>query len=134
MADGGFGASITFESSHFAEVRSFEFSDAVRRALETTHMATSSGKATFIPSDIVDNGTITIEYFTVANTDPWTILDNAAASFTFTYPIPAGGSVAATVAGTAFMIGKSETVPHDELMIRRGTLKITGGITFTAGS
>ncbi len=134
MADGGFGATITFESSHFLEVRSFEFSDALRRALETTNNNTTAGKATFIPSDIVDNGTITIEYLVVANTDPWTILDNASASFTFTYPIPAGGSVAATVAGTAFMINKSETIPYDDIMVRRATLKITGAITFTAGS
>lgn len=134
MADGGFGASITFESSFFAQVTSFSFTGAARAALPTTHMTTTTGDATFLASDIKDRGSLEVEFFSVANTDYHTILDNVASSFTFTYPIPAGGSVAATLAGSAFMTSVTEEIPFDGIMTRRASIKFSGPVTFTAGS
>jgi hypothetical protein len=134
MADGGFGASITFSTGFFAEVTGLRRTGFHRDALETTHMTTSNGDRTFIPSDLLDEGAYEIDFYLVANTSTETPMNAASGAFTITYPIPAGGSVAATAAGTGFLTDIGEEIPMDGIMTRTATLKITGTVTHTSGS
>lgn len=134
MADGGFGATITFSTGFFAEVTSIRLTGVERAVLDTTHMTTSSGDMTSIPSDLLNNGQLEIDFYLVANTSVQTPMNAAAGAFTLTYPVPAGGSVAATIAGTGYLTSISEAIPHDGIMTRTATLKITGTVTQTPGS
>ena len=132
MADSGFGTTITFSSGFFAEILSVDPPSMERAAIATTHSTTTGGKATFIPSDITDYGEIGVEIAYNPSTDP--PIDAAVETCTITFPIPAGGSTAATWAISAFMTNFTPTVPIDDRMTARATLKCTGDITVSAGS
>ncbi len=70
MADSGFGTTITFSSGFFAEILSVDGPDLSRDPIETTHMGTTNGNKTFIPSDLIDNGTLSVEIAYVPATAP----------------------------------------------------------------
>lgn len=130
MADSGFGVTITFSSSFFAEILSVDPPSMSRAAIDTTHSGTSGGKATFIPSDIIDMGECNVEIAFNPSTDP--PIDAVLETVTITFPISSGGMTAATWAFSGFMTNYTPTVPIDDRMTARCTLKVTGDITVTA--
>lgn len=133
-ADQGFGVTITFSSGFLALVTNVEWSGIARDAIETTHSTSTSGYRTWIPSDLKDPGELAIDLLFDPDDSPLTPLTAAAATVTVTYPIPAGGSVAATWACSGFLTGFSVGIPIDDKMSAQATIKFTGVPTFTAGS
>lgn len=131
-ADQGFGLSITFSSGFLALIRSASWGNMNREALNTTHMGTTNGAATFIPSDIEDYGELTVEL--LFDPDDAPPITGAAETVTVTFPIPAGGSSAATWACSGFLTSFEMTAPHDNLMTATATIKFTGEPTFTDGT
>lgn len=126
--DVGFGISITFSSGFFAEIIDVSWSGMTREPVETTHSGTTGGFATFIPSDIIDHGEITVTINFDPDTDP--PIDSAAETCTITFPTPAGGSTGATWAASAFMTGASQAFPIGDRMTQDLTLKVSGDVTY----
>lgn len=121
MADSGFGVTITFETGFFAEIRSVTWSGHSRAPLDTTHSATSGGKMTFIPSDLIDPGSLEVEMWFDPTDDP--PIDQAPETVTVAWP---GGSWSCS----GFMTDYSPTAPHDDIMSATATLKFSGAINY----
>lgn len=121
MADSGFGTTIAFSSGFFAEILSVDGPDLSRDPIETTHMGTTNGNKTFIPSDLIDNGTLSVEIaYVPATSIP---INSAAETVTVTMP---GGS---TVAGSGFMTNFSPSFPIDDRMTASCDVKLSGELT-----
>lgn len=129
VVDSGFGASVTFDSTFFGQIRSIEFDGMSREALDTTNNSTSTA-ATFIPSDIFDYGSVTIEH--LLDTDDAPAISSAAETVTVTFPLGSGQSTAANWQFSGFMTGFSASVPYDGIMTATATLKVSANITFNA--
>lgn len=129
------GATLTLSSSTWetaALLKSIQFDAIVRQALETTHLATSNGR-TFMPEDLPDYGSITIEFYHIdAIAPPFT----AAETVTITYPLGSGQSGAATFACSGFCIEYTPGSPTGvgEMMMGSIKFKLTGQATFTAAT
>lgn len=134
MADTGFGTTITFQSGWFASVTSAQWGGIKRESIDTTHMASTSGWATFMPSDIKDAGELTVEMLFDADTTFITPIGAAAESVTFTFPIETGHSTAATWACSGFLTSFEIGVPMDDKMTSTAKIKFSGVPTLTAGT
>lgn len=132
MADEGFGLTITFQSGFFAEILDASWSSISRNAIPTSHMTTPSGAMTFLPSDMHDPGELSVSLQFDPDTAP--PIDQAAETITVTFPIPPGGSTAATWACSGFMTDYGNELPHDDKMTADATLKFSGITTFTPGT
>lgn len=132
MADQGFATTITFSSGFAAQVRSVQWAGLERVELETTHMTSTNGWKTFIPSDLKDPGTLTVELLFNPSTAP--PITGAAETVTVTFPIPSGGSTAATWAASGFLKTFDVTDPYDDVMTATASLKFSGTVTFTPGT
>lgn len=137
MADQGFGTTITFQSGLFAEIRGVRRSGLARDSLETTHMGSTNGWRTFMPSDLKDPGEIEVDLLFDPATKMAAIktaIAAAAETITITYPIKSGHTNPATDACSGFMTSFDSDDPHDAIMTGTAKLKLTGEPTFTAGS
>lgn len=132
MADSGFGASITFQTGFFAQFRIIESLGSTRESLETTHNASTSGWATFIPSDIKKMKRCRVTMLFDPNATP--PIDQAAETATITFPVPSGSSNGATLQCTAFMTDADARVPYDDLMMQDCELQLSGVPTWTDAS
>lgn len=132
VADQGFGLSIAFSSGFCALVRSISWSGIERNFLDTTHMTTTEGASTFLPSDIEDYGEASVEM--LADPDSVPPITGALETVTITFPIKPGGSTAATWACSGALRSYEITAPHDDLMTATATIKFSGKITFTPGT
>lgn len=132
MADQGYGATVTFSSGFMAQVLNASWDGLERGEIDTTHMTSTNGWMTFIPSDLKNPGELTVELLFNPSTAP--PITGAAETITVTFPIPSGGSTAATWACSGFMKSLSPSVPHDDRMLATAVLKFSGEPTFTAGT
>ena len=132
MADQGYATTITFSSGFCAQVLSVTWDGIERAAIDTTHMTTSSGYMTAIPSDIINPGQLTVEL--LANPSSAPPITGAAETVTVTFPIPSGGSSAATWVCSGFLTNYTLNDPHDDRMTATAVIKFTGVPTFTAGT
>jgi len=127
--DNGTGASVTFGTSSFtANITAINGEAIERPAIDTTHLGTTTAR-TFIPGDLVDHGTLTLEIQFAPDDSPPIKL--AAETITVTFPLSAGGATAANWAFSGFATSFSYGVPLEELMTGSLTLKVTGDITAT---
>ena len=130
------GATVTFATSTFAPlITKLSFSGIERPAIATSHLGTAAaganvvGNATFIPGKIIDGGTFEMEFF--HNVDTLPIIGAVAETVTVALPDSATkGSFAFSGFGTMH----SMDGPLDEAMTGKLTVKISGGITRTAGT
>lgn len=132
MANSGFGSTITFSSGFFAEITNISWGGIEREPLETTHMTTTDGKRTFIPSDLSDAGEITVEGHCDEDTAP--PYTSAAETVTLTFKVRSGNSSGATWAASGFMTSFDMDDPMDGIISFTGTVKLSAAITVTAGS
>jgi hypothetical protein len=132
MADEGFGTTITFQSGFFAQITNVGWDGIERGDIDTSHMTTTEGWMTFIPSDLKNAGELTVEIsFDPDDAPPITA---APETITVTHPIPAGGNTAATWACSGYMKSFGNAIPHDGKMTGTAVLKFSGKPTFTAGT
>lgn len=132
MADSGFGVTITFATSFFAQVTNVKWSGMSRKSIDTTHSGSSGGAATFIPSDIEDYGELQVELLFNPNDTP--PIASAAETVTVTFPVPSGSTNGATWAATGFLTNFETDVPIDDRMTATATIKFSGIVTFTDAS
>ena len=134
-ADIGTGATIAFTTTAKTfKVRSIKQSGIKRDAIDTTHLGTTTAK-TFMPSDLIDGGEIEVELLW----EPGAIgtrpsYAGATETVTITFPMHSGGSVAAAVSFSGFVMDVGFDVPLEDLMISTFKIKVTGDLTWTAAS
>lgn len=132
MQDVGTGTTIVFGTSAFsADLLSVNSSGMTREAFETSHMGTTSDM-TFSPKNLVDNGTIDIEFAFDPDAQP--PIAGAVETVTITFPLPDGGISAATLVGSGFITDFSFGAELEERMTATATLKWSGGVTWTAST
>jgi hypothetical protein len=131
--DLGTGASIAFGTSTFtANIVSMTVDGIERPAIDTSHLGTTTSR-TFIPGDLVDEGSVTLEIqFDPSLAEP--PKKGAAETVTISFALTGAGTTKATRAFTAFVTAFDFGVPLDELMTGSVTLKISGNVTVTAQS
>jgi hypothetical protein len=124
--DIGTGSTVTFGTSGFsADILGVNLSGVTREAINTSHMGTTSDH-TFMPTDLVDNGTLELEIAWLATLTP-PIITNAAAE---TVTVAFAGS--ATVwSFSAFQTDLGITVPLEDKMTATMTFKISGAISIS---
>lgn len=133
MANSGHGVTITFSSGFMAEITNVNHSGISRAPLEITH--SGSTVKTFMPADLIDNGEVVVALLFNPNSEP--PIASAAESTTITFPVPAGSTNGATIAGSMFMTGFTYTVPaaqEEAIMTATATLKAAGALTWTDAS
>ncbi len=124
MADVGTGTTIVFATSSFsADVLSVNGNDISRADIETTHMGTT-GYKTYIPSDLVEGGTVDMEFAFNPNSQP--PVSGAAETITITFPIPSGGTTGATLVFTGYINSWSFGDTLEEKMTGNATIKVDG--------
>ncbi len=121
----GTGATITFATGFFAEIKSITPPGPDRPAIDTSHMTTSTYR-TFEAAQLIDWGELEVEIIFNAGIRP--PISNAAETVTITFP---GGE---TWAFSGFMMNASEAVPLDDLMTLTATIKVSGDVTVTDDS
>ena len=134
--DVGHGTTITFGTSGFtANIESVSWDGIARTVIETSHMGTTAaganqfGNRTFIPGDLVDPGTLTMNIHFNPQTNP--PIGAVAETITVTYPLVAGDSTPATWACSGFVSAFSLTDPMDDKMTAVLTVKFSGKVTET---
>ncbi len=132
MADDGYGTTITFSTGFCAQVTSVSWDGIERKEIDTTHMLSTSGYMTFIPSDLKNAGELSVDLLFVPATAP--PITGAAESITVTWPLPTGGSVPASWVCSGFLKSFKATSPNGDKMTATATIKFSGVPTFNAGS
>lgn len=128
--DNGTGASITFGTSSFtANITAINGESIERASIETSHLGTTTAR-TFIPGDLFDPGSISLDIQFDPDTEPpW---NGATETVTITFPLSSAGTTAADWEASGFMTSFDYGVPLEELMTGTMTVKLTGDITVTA--
>jgi len=131
-AGNGTGTSVAFGTSSFAaNVTGIAIDGVERPAIPTSHLGTTTS-ATFIPGDIVDEGTVTLDIQYDPDVEP--PKKGAAETVTITFPLLGGGSTAASRAFSAFVTSFDAGVEIDGLINGSVTVKVSGNVTVTAES
>lgn len=126
MARNGTGITIGFGTSNFtAEIMSVNGSGITRPSIDTSHHG--STERTFIPGDLVDNGTVDVEI----NFDPdeQPPIDEAPETVTITFPTALDNG--ATLVGSAFVTDWEWGGPLEDKLTASFTLKWAGAVTWT---
>lgn len=140
-ADQTTGLTVVGGTSAFACVlTSFDHSGITRDPIETTDLSsgtitsTKFGNRTFIPSDLVDPGEISISGYQstlMSAAKGPEIMHTAAETFTVTLPKTTGDSTAATVAFSGFWTSYQYTGELNGAMTFTATIKVSGNVTVT---
>lgn len=133
MAGGRLVFGTDVSTAFCAEILSINWSGLTRQSIDQTHTGTADNYMVFDPSKLVDGGQVEIELNFDPDTEP--PIEAAKATMTVTFPLGSGQSSAATWAADAFLTEIS--VNGQDLagkFTASTTWKISGPITFTAGS
>lgn len=134
VVDEGHGAILVLGTSSWdtaALLKTISFDAITRAALETTNLVTANAR-TFMPEDLPDYGSLTVEFYHIdAIAPPYA----AAETITLTYPIGVGNTAGATIACSGFLVDYTPGAPAvGEIMVGTAKWKLTGVMTFTAAS
>jgi len=141
--DSGYGVTVVFGTSGFTGqlIGDPEWGGITRESIATSHHATTLqgtdefGSKTFIPSDLVDPGTLSMTVH--ANTFQTSAVDQppvglVAETVTLTWPKVAADVSAAAWSASCFVTECSATFPIEDVVAFDITVKITGNVTVTA--
>ena len=142
MATSGHGATISFGTSGFtSQFTSIGSGSSAREAVETTHLGTERDTAnnnvsykTFQPSGFIDNGEKELEFYydPAAGTR---MITKAVETITMTYPIKPGETSGGAEVFEGFATNYTRpTMVSADLMTATCTIKVSGIITYSAGS
>ena len=125
-------------SSFTAELKDMDWGSITRESKSVSHQGTAApgagkyGNMEFIPGDLTDPGTVTLEMHFDPDTEP--PIDQPAEVLTITWPKAAADSTAATWSGTVFCIDYSESSKLDEVQVMTVQFKVTGNVTLVAAA
>tara|TARA_Y100001973_G_scaffold103364_1_gene170459 strand:+ start:176 stop:550 length:375 start_codon:yes stop_codon:yes gene_type:complete len=124
MAATGNGSSITLAGGAVGTVTALSGIGGTRESIDTSHLATTGGR-TFVPSDLVDFGEISVEGHW-DGTQP-----QITGSSTGAYSITIGTTTSKTWAGSGFISSWESGTPMDDLISFSLTIKCTGTWTLS---
>ncbi len=136
----GTGTTITFATTGFSAevIETVEWTGITRPAVDTTHMTSTQastgqfGGRTFIPPKFADPGQIALMlHFNPQTNVP---INSAAETITVAFPLVSGDATAASWSGTGFITEMGPSVPLEDKMVNRVTIKLSGLITMTDAS
>ena len=130
-ADVATGTTIGFGTSAFVAKLLSISQRMTRESIDTSHMGTTLNR-TFIPGDLVDRGEVDIEFLFDPDDEP--PIDKVAETVTITFPLFEGGITPATFEFSAFMTDYEDSGELEGLLRATAKLKISGAITYTAGT
>lgn len=127
MADTGYGITLAgaTTTTFFAEIIGVTLNDQTRERIDTSHTGTTSGRKTYIPSDLIDGGELEVEI----NFNPATTIPIAAAAEVWTLTF--GDSGQCTWAFTGFITSASGECPLEDRCTATIRLAVSGPITVT---
>ena len=132
--DKGTGTTVAFgTSSYSVNISSISISGEEVPVIDATHMGTT-GYREKIFGDLVEPPEVTVEiHFDPDNEPP---VSGAVETVTITFPLPAGQTTAANMAGTAKIVSWDNAVPLEDIMTGTYTIKFDGftGPTWTASA
>jgi len=133
MAGGRLVFGTDASDSYLAEILSVNWSGLSRQSIDQTHTGTADNYMVFDPSTLVDGGQIEIEVNFDPDTEP--PIEDAKGTLTITFPKASGQTTAGTWAASAFLTEFSfNGTDLAGKYTASTTWKISGPITFTAGS
>jgi hypothetical protein len=132
MATLGFGSSITFSSGFCAAITDVKIGGLSREAVDVTSFASAGGYKEFIPSSLIDAGSLDVELNYDNDVAP--PIAGAVETITVTFPLKTGESTAANISCSGFMTDSEESVPMDDKLSQSITIKFTGARTYTPGA
>ena len=118
-ADVGYGTTITFQSGLLAQIINVARPDFGKRSvIDISHMTVTNAWRKFIPGDLKDPGTLTIQIlFETHRLGAYkTAMAAIKETVTVTYPIPAGAVTAGTSSALGFASNFSDVQPLDDKM------------------
>ena len=110
-------------AAFFAKVLSIDWSGISRATVGTSHMATAASAHTFMPGDLYDPGSISVEMIFNSTTNALTPLVAVAGTVVVTF------DDAKTWSSSGFMTGFGITARNEELITASATIKLTGAIS-----
>ena len=124
MADVGTGTTIAFATSSFtAEVININGNDISREDIETTHMGTA-GYRTYVPSRLVEGGTVDMEITFDPDVQP--PIAGVAESITVTFPLVSPLTINGKVVFTGYVNSWSWADAVEEKLSANITIKVDG--------
>lgn len=121
MAETGFGITISFASGFLAEIIGVTPPEISREEIETTHTLTTDGAKTYIMSDLIEYGELSVELNFDASAVPPIDEDFSPCVITF-----ASG---ATWSFSGALKSYSAEAPIDDRCTATATIKVSGKIT-----
>jgi hypothetical protein len=126
------GTTVSFGTSSFSmNIDTVQPYDLQREAVNMSHMGTQDFHV-FTPAMLVDAGELTIDGHFDPDIDP--PIDAAAEEITVQFPPQGADTTGATAVFNGFMTGYRPSAPMEDKATCTATIKITGGVTITAGS
>jgi hypothetical protein len=135
-ADIGYGASITLLGSY--QITDFSIDGfGERSVIDISSSTSANGYRIFLPGDLKDPGSATVEFNLLTNglAGYKTLIAAAKTATTITFPVATdGGAVAGTFAADAFATSLSMALPIDDRMVGTANIKFSGEPTLVSGS
>jgi hypothetical protein len=133
----GTGTTLTFTTSGFSAeiIETIDWTAITRGAVDTTHMTTTQpsagnfGGRTYIPTKFADPGQIALMVHFKPDTN--VPINGVAETITVTFPLVTGDATAASWSATGFITEMGPSIPLEDKMVNRITVKLTGLVTMT---
>lgn len=133
----GTGTMITFNTSGFtAEViETVDWTNVARQAVDTTHMKSTQASAgqfggrTFMPTKYADPGQVALMVH--FNPDTNVPIHANPETIRVTFPLVSGDATAAYWESSGFITEMGPSIPLEDKMVNRLTVKLTGLVTMT---
>lgn len=142
MSERARGMFITFASNFIAEADGVDWDGIERAAIETTHLRTplnsvngtdtDAAAKTFIPSDVMDFGELTVSLYHNSDTRP--PIDKVEETMLLRAAVPRNKTTGASYQGTAFLTGYSMKYKLGDKTMATAKIKWSGPVAFTASS
>ena len=131
-ADIGTNATVTFANSSFNMfITDISWDGITRPAIQTTYLGTS-GAHTFMPGDLYDAGSMTLQcQWDINKAIPY---GSTAETITFAPPVAPGYMTAGSWVAVGFITDAGVQVPLEDMMTATVTIKFTGTIATTSAT
>lgn len=131
-ADLGTNATVTFANSSFnAFITDISWDGITRPSIDTTYLGTSGGR-TFIPGDLYDPGSMTLQIqYDINKAIPY---GSTAETITFAPPVAPGYMTAGSWVAVGFVTDVGIQIPLEGMMTGSVTIKFTGTIATTSAT
>lgn len=120
----GYGIKITTSDGFWGYITNVSRDGLKRNIMDMTHAESPDNRMEFDPSDLVDEGELTVQMLWDEDKEP--PIDGPKGAVTIEYPLRRNKATRCTLAGDGFLHDFSEAVPIDDKMTATGKIKMSG--------